>query len=173
MSNMSPEHANVIRHFFLETIKGEKEITKKVIMAVPDDKQGYKPDPKSMSAGELAWHLASVEVWFLNGILKGEFGAAEEGPAAPPTMAAIVDWYETNMRDLLSKVAEQSAESLAKPTSFFGIMEMPAVTYLSFLTHHSAHHRGQLSAYLRPMGSRVPSIYGGSADEPFQMEQKA
>jgi uncharacterized damage-inducible protein DinB len=45
---------------------------------------------------------------------------------------------------------------------------MPAVTYLGFMNSHSIHHRGQLSVYLRPMGAKVPSIYGGSADEPFQ-----
>jgi len=51
---------------------------------------------------------------------------------------------------------------------FFGVMEMPAVAYLNFMNLHTAHHRGQLSTYLRPMGSKVPSIYGGSADEPFK-----
>ena len=54
-----------------------------------------------------------------------------------------------------------------KPIPLFG-MEMPAVTYLNFLNLHSSHHRGQLSAYLRPMGAKVPAIYGGSADEPMQ-----
>jgi uncharacterized damage-inducible protein DinB len=45
--------------------------------------------------------------------------------------------------------------------------------YLQFMLMHLSHHRGQLSTYLRPMGSKVPSIYGGSADEPFQMPAKA
>jgi len=44
---------------------------------------------------------------------------------------------------------------------------MPAVNYLTFVEKHSIHHRGQLATYLRPMGSKVPDIYGGSADEPF------
>ena len=43
-----------------------------------------------------------------------------------------------------------------------------AVTYLPFMLNHSIHHRGQLSAYLRPMGGKVPNIYGGSYDEPMQ-----
>jgi uncharacterized damage-inducible protein DinB len=42
------------------------------------------------------------------------------------------------------------------------------VTFLAMAQNHSVHHRGQLAAYLRAMGSHVPSIYGGSADEPFQ-----
>jgi uncharacterized damage-inducible protein DinB len=45
---------------------------------------------------------------------------------------------------------------------------MPVVFYLTFVNNHSIHHRGQLAAYLRPMGSKVPAIYGGSADEPWQ-----
>ena len=43
----------------------------------------------------------------------------------------------------------------------------PRVTFLSLNLRHLVHHRGQLSAYLRPMGGKVPSIYGGSADEPM------
>jgi uncharacterized damage-inducible protein DinB len=46
-------------------------------------------------------------------------------------------------------------------------MQAPAATYLGLLIKHSVHHRGQLSAYLRPMGGKVPAIYGGSADEPM------
>jgi uncharacterized damage-inducible protein DinB len=47
------------------------------------------------------------------------------------------------------------------------MMTLPAYVYLSFVQNHSVHHRGQLSAYLRPMGGKVPSIYGPSADEGF------
>jgi uncharacterized damage-inducible protein DinB len=61
-----------------------------------------------------------------------------------------------------------SAEKLAQDLDFFGFMKGPAVTFLTMAQSHSVHHRGQLAAYLRPMGSSVPSIYGGSADEPMQ-----
>jgi uncharacterized damage-inducible protein DinB len=62
-----------------------------------------------------------------------------------------------------------SPETAAQVTDFYGVMQMPAIKYMNFLIKHSVHHRGQLSAYLRPMGGKVPSIYGGSADEPMQM----
>jgi uncharacterized damage-inducible protein DinB len=52
-------------------------------------------------------------------------------------------------------------------------MNMPNVMYLGFMTNHSVHHRGQLSTYLRAMNAHVPSIYGGSADEPFEMPATA
>ena len=47
-------------------------------------------------------------------------------------------------------------------------MKNPAIVYLNFALVHGVHHRGQLSGYLRPMGGKVPSIYGGSADETWQ-----
>ena len=48
------------------------------------------------------------------------------------------------------------------------MMQMPNATYLGFANNHSVHHRGQLAAYLRAMGSKVPAIYGDSADEPMR-----
>ena len=48
-----------------------------------------------------------------------------------------------------------------------GVFNFPAAFYLAFLNNHSIHHRGELATYLRPMGSKVPAIYGGSYDEPF------
>ena len=164
---MTPDQSKLLCKVFLDTIQTETEATKKVIRAVPEDKKSYKPDPKAKSAHELAWHIASTEVWFLDGVLAGEFSMSE-GPAAPPTMEAILSWYETNHRDRVNKMKDISADKLTKTIPFFGMMELPAVAYLNFLNLHSSHHRGQLSTYLRPMGSKVPSIYGGSADEPMQ-----
>ncbi|MDQ6678111.1 MAG: DinB family protein, partial [Acidobacteriota bacterium] len=53
---------------------------------------------------------------------------------------------------------------LLRIVDFRGLFQLPAVMYLSFLLHHSIHHRGQLSMYLRPMGAKVPAIYGESYD---------
>jgi uncharacterized damage-inducible protein DinB len=164
---MTPEQGKLLCSVFVDTMKNETETTKKVMRAVPDDKKSYKPDPKSMTAHELAWHIATAEIWFMDGIIAGQFtqpGAQD----APPTIGKIVEWYETNHRDRLNKLKDVPAENLAKTISLFGVMELPAVAYLNFLNLHSCHHRGQLSTYLRPMGSKVPSIYGGSADEPMR-----
>ena len=165
---MTPEQGKLLCKVFVDTIQQETEATKKVMRAVPEDKKTYKPDPKSMTAHELAWHIASSEMWFLDGVLAGQFTMGES-PAAPPTIPAIVEWYETNHRDRLNKLKDLPAENLVKIVPLFGGMELPAVSYLNFLNLHSCHHRGQLSTYLRPMGSKVPAIYGGSADEPMQM----
>jgi len=66
----------------------------------------------------------------------------------------------------LARVRARSGDALAKPMDFFGNM-IPAVNVLSVALCHSVHHRGQLSSYLRPMGGKVPSIYGPTADTPM------
>ena len=78
-------------------------------------------------------------------------------------------WYDENFKRGVARVAAMTAEQLMTPVSFFGVFNFPVVFYLGFLNNHSIHHRGELATYLRPMGSKVPSIYGGSYDEPFQM----
>src|SRR5262245_20842498 len=165
---MNPEQSKLLCNIFCETIKSEFETTKKVIRAVPDDKKSYKPDPKSMSAHELAWHIATSEVFFLDSIIGGKFDMSGEPPAAPPTIAAILEWYENVHKDRVAKLQALPADKLSAPLPFFNVMEVPAVAFLNIMNLHTSHHRGQLSAYLRPMGAKVPSIYGGSADEPFQ-----
>jgi uncharacterized damage-inducible protein DinB len=165
---MNPEQGKFLCQLFLNTIQQETETTKKVIRAIPEDKKSYKPEAKSMDANQLAWHIVSSEMFFLDAVINGQFPQGEGGEA-PPTIKAILEWYESNQPDRLNKLKGLSAEKLTASLSFFGAWEMPAVAYLNLMNMHSAHHRGQLSTYLRPMGSKVPSIYGGSADEPFKM----
>jgi uncharacterized damage-inducible protein DinB len=164
---MTPEQGKAFCKMFTDTSSHEAETTKKVIRAVPDEKKSYKPDPKSMSAHELAWHIASAEIMFYDVILSGQPPAGRP-PEPPATIGAILDWYETNHRDRVKKINEMPGDKLAQNLPLFG-MTFPAVMYLDMMNRHSVHHRGQLSTYLRPMGSKVPSIYGGSADEPMQM----
>ena len=164
---MNPEQAKMFLNFFLGCIEHERETTRKVIAAVPDGKKTFKPADKSMSAHELAWHILESEVWFLKSIIDGKFVIPETPSQKPGTIAEILTWYDTNMKEQINRLKDMPADALVRMVPFFG-MEQPAVMYLSIVTHHSVHHRGQLSTYLRPMGAKVPSIYGGSADEPFQ-----
>jgi uncharacterized damage-inducible protein DinB len=166
---MNPEQGKMLCKVFCDTIAMEFEVTKKVIRAVPDDKKSYKPEAKSMTAQELSWHIASSEMFFLDGIINGKFEAGGgEQPAAPATIGAILEWYESNHRDRIARLQNLAADKVVQALPFFGVMELPAVSFLNLMNLHTAHHRGQLSTYLRPMGAKVPSIYGGSADEPFQ-----
>lgn len=164
---LTPEFARGYCAMTLDGILREAEITEKVIAAVPDAASSYKPDPNARTARELAWHIANSEIQFLDGIadLKFNPGTPEH---KPQTSAEVVAWYDTNVKRGAARVAAMTPEQLMTPVNFFNVFNLPAVLYLGFLTSHSIHHRGELATYLRPMGSKVPSIYGGSYDEPFQ-----
>src|SRR5579863_1272770 len=163
---MSPEFALGYRAMMLDGVVREAECTKKVIAAIPDAKSDYKPDPQARSAKELAWHLANSDIQFLDGIAELNFNM-ETPEHKPQTSAEVVAWYDENIKRGVARVQAMTPEQLATPVEFFGVFNLPAVMYLGFLNNHSIHHRGELTTYLRPMGSKVPSIYGGSYDEPF------
>ena len=171
---MQPEQATFLLNILLPQIKNESKTTRRVLEAVPTDKATYQPDPKSKNALDLAWHIAQSEVWFMDAVLNGEF---KEGDGAMPpevkTPADIVAWYDQNFAANFDRISKLKPEQLVKIINLHDVFIYPAITYLNFLIVHSVHHRGQLSTYLRPMGSKVPSIYGGSADEPFEMPAQA
>jgi uncharacterized damage-inducible protein DinB len=167
---MTPDESKFLLASYLPSITEEWEITKKVLRALRADRMDYRPDPKARSAADLAWHIVSSDVWLMEGITKGEFSMDEkEQPEETKDVEGLIAWYEAASSALLERIQSMDGEALAQPISFFGLFDHPAVVYLPFLQHHSLHHRGQLSTYLRPMGGKVPSIYGGSADEPFEM----
>ena len=164
---MSPEFVLGYRAVMLDGLTREAEITKKVIAAVPDAASSYKHDPNGRTAKDLAWHIANTDIQFLDGIADLKFNMANP-EHKPQTSAEVVAWYDENVKRGVARVAAMTAEQLATPIEFYGVFNLPAVMYLGFLNNHSIHHRGELATYLRPMGSKVPSIYGGSYDEPFQ-----
>jgi uncharacterized damage-inducible protein DinB len=108
------------------------------------------------------------QVWFLNSIADRNFNWTGEEKEPAPTIAGLVKWREEELKKAVDRVRAMTTEQLLTPVDFFGIMKAPAVMYLQFDQDHSVHHRGQLSVYLRPMGAKVPDIYGGSFDEPFK-----
>ena len=163
---MSPEFALGLRAMMLDGIAREAEITKKVIGAVPDAKSDYRPDEHARTAKELAWHIANTDIQFLDGIADLNF-KMESPEHKPETSAEVVAWYDENIKRGIDRVNAMSAEQLTTRIEFFGVFNLPAIAYLGFLNNHSIHHRGELATYLRPMGSKCPSIYGGSYDEPF------
>jgi len=119
-----------------------------------------------MSAQDLTAHIATVDQWFLESVVEGSFTRPDNSGGEMPKPSQAAAAYKQNIPGLIDKVAGLSGEHLAKDVQFF-TFNMPAVFYLDFCIRHGIHHRGQLSAYLRPMGAKVPAIYGGSADEPF------
>jgi uncharacterized damage-inducible protein DinB len=166
MSACTPDFALAYRSMMADGFGQEVELTKKVLAAIPEEKRDYRPDPHARTAWELAWHLANSDKQFLNGIADQKFEMGTPGADKPKTIAELVDWYDRNTKRGLERIRALSAEQLLTPIQFF-TFNFPAAFYLAFLNNHSIHHRGELATYLRPMGSKVPSIYGGSYDEPM------
>jgi uncharacterized damage-inducible protein DinB len=172
---MTSEQATfLLNEICLPGIANESKTTRRVIEAVPADQGAYKPDERSMSAWELATHIASADTFFLGAVANGKFDRADGAiPEAVKTPAELGAWYEENIASSTAKIKNLSADDLTRTIDFHGVFNLPAVQYISFMLNHSIHHRGQLSAYLRPMGAKVPRIYGGSADEPIQLPAQA
>lgn len=161
---VSPESLLTIRNMVVETLKSEFATNKRVIANLKDG--DWKPDPHARTGNELAWHLASSDVWFLDGIADLGFGPYGD-MTSPGSARNIVEWYEREFPRAIAKVEKMDANQLATIIDFFG-MKMPAYALLNFNLVHSVHHRGQLATYLRPLGGKCPDIYGGSYDEPWQ-----
>jgi uncharacterized damage-inducible protein DinB len=161
--------------FLVDTLTGvlenECKTTVKVLAAVRDDNKDYKPDEKSRTAWELATHVATSDVWFIDSIIQGKFNfdpdAAKKAEGQFKSVNDVVEFYKKTFPAKLAELRGLPTDKLTRIVDFFGMMQMPAAAFLPLANNHSIHHRGQLAAYLRPMGSKVPAIYGGSADEPM------
>ena len=172
--SVTPEFATTYRDMMLQGLAREAQTTRKVLAALPENNKDFRLDPHARTAWELAWHIANTDVQFLDGIADGEFKMETPDEAhKPKTVGELVQWYDENIARGADRVQKLSADELIRPIAFFGVFNLPAAFYLDFLNNHSIHHRGQLAAYLRPMGSKCPSIYGGSYDEPWQPAEAA
>ena len=165
MNALTPEHAAFLLQLELPAQKNEHATTKRVIEAIPLDKGDYRPDPHSKTALELAWHITAAEHRFLSGISEGAFDFTPiHRPEQVKNSADIANWFDQSFTANFQKLSAMSPEQAAKIVDFRGMFQLPAVAYSRFSLSHTIHHRGQLSAYIRAMGGKVPSIYGESYD---------
>jgi len=161
----SNEAAFLLHDLYLPGLKNEHRLTKTVIEGIPLDKGDYRPDAISKSALELAWHIVATEMRFMDALPAGEFDLSPRPrPDSVKNSQDLAVWYADNFDRRFEKLTKLSNDQLVKIVDFRGMFQLPAVMYLNFLLHHSVHHRGQLSMYLRPMGAKVPAIYGESYD---------
>ena len=169
---MTPEQAHFLLHeVYLPQIQNEQKTTRRVIEAVPAACCDYKPDEKSMTAWQLATHIATSEIFFMSGATNGAFSRGDAAlPESLKTPGDLVTWYGENHAAAVARLAAVPDNELVKNISF-AIFNFPAIQYPAMMLAHSTHHRGQLSAYLRPMGAKVPRIYGGSADDPIDFSR--
>jgi uncharacterized damage-inducible protein DinB len=166
MSEMTAEQAHVFVHnAILGMVKNEHRTTKSVLAAVPNTNLDYRPDSHAKSANELLRHIASADNFFLKSVIDGAFvPGSVKIPDEVKMPDEVVEWYEKEYTKNFDAVSKLSGEQLIRVVSFRGVVERPAFAFLQAGLLHTVHHRGQLSTYLRPMGGKVPAIYGESYD---------
>jgi uncharacterized damage-inducible protein DinB len=150
------------KSLFAEFWSNEAKTTSKVLSRIPEGSD-YRPDPKSRTAREIAWQIVGEEKMLIDAL---ESGAAGWAPApAPATMKEVCDTYDTQSVDIVRRLQALPAARWDGMLEFFGHQRPASPMAWSFL-FDIVHHRGQITTYLRPMGSTVPQVYGPSADEP-------
>jgi uncharacterized damage-inducible protein DinB len=150
------------RALFTTFWNNESATTRNVIARIPEGSD-YRPDPKSRTAREIAWQIYCEEKMLIEALERGK--AAWAPPEMPPTMKDVLAAYETQRAGMAARWAALSDAQWNGPLDFFGT-ERPAPGLAWSFLFDIVHHRGQITTYLRPMGSTVPQIYGPSGDEP-------
>jgi uncharacterized damage-inducible protein DinB len=163
MSPIAPDEsfATSYRDLMAETIAHEAETTCKVMEAIPEG--DWRPDPQARTARELAWHIVNSDQWFYHAIATRNFAIPEAPREFPATIDEIISLYTEGLAGALELIRQMTPAQVLDEVDFFG-SRLPVYRLLDIGLFHSIHHRGQLSTYLRPMGGKVPAIYGDSAD---------
>ena len=155
------------REFFMKRWEAELPAFGKVLRAVPETGLSYRPHDRSTAAGALAWQIADEQAQLSDLLTSGvvRFG---DRPKAPAKAADIVAAWERATEDLRKRLQSTTDKKWSEPVKMVvGDNEWTDTTENMFWGYlfDMIHHRGQLSAYLRPMGGKVPAIYGPSADD--------
>jgi uncharacterized damage-inducible protein DinB len=157
------------KSLFIKFWEKEATATRKVISRIPQETSDYKPEPKSRTAREIAWLIVMEEKTLAEGLEKGKIDWQET--ETPATVEEILSTYDRYHDDVTSRLKEIDGANWEKEIPFVvqgrEVMRANGFDFAWEFLFDQVHHRGQLSTYLRPMGSTVPSIYGPSADEQF------
>jgi len=161
---------------FLEELQAEVPATRRILERVPEGRPDWKPHPKSMPLGYLATLVATLPGWVTMTIRQDELDLNPPGKPkpTPPTMQTTRE-----LLDAFDKAVAGAREALQGTTDEFllttwrllvggrVVSEQPRYVVIRDATlNHLAHHRGQLTVYLRLNDVAVPSVYGPTADEP-------
>jgi uncharacterized damage-inducible protein DinB len=150
------------KSLFTEFWGKESRTTSTVLGRIPEGSD-YRPDPKSRTAREIAWQIVNEEKMIIDALENGT--AAWAPPPAPATMKELCEAYDRQSTEIVRRLHALPAERWSGTLEFFGKQRPASAMAWSFL-FDIVHHRGQITTYLRPMGSTVPQIYGPSGDEP-------
>lgn len=155
------------REFFIKRWEAEMPAFGKVLRAVPGNQLTYRPHERSTAAGALAWQLAEEQKQLSELLETGQ--VVFEVRPHPPKVSDIVTAWDNATNDLRKRLQSADENRWLGPAKFLmgGKVAWTDTVENMFWGYlfDMVHHRGQLSAYLRPMGGKVPSIYGPSADD--------
>lgn len=161
-----------LKQQFLDTFTREHERTVRVLRAFPADQADFRPHERSNSARVLAFTFVLEQALLTRSLMDDLKIGGGQMPKPPATFAEIIDMFERDFRDLVALIRKTSErEFLTGTTQFFtGPKQMGSfkkIDFAWFLLMDQIHHRGQYTVYVRMAGGKVPSVYGPSADEPW------
>jgi uncharacterized damage-inducible protein DinB len=164
----------MIADTFLSEFEAEAKTTRRFLEQLPADKLGWKPHPKSMTAGQLALHLAQVP-GAIASLAQQDASPAPDfsNRPQPASLQQILDAHEQSaatVRQLLPKISDDAmSKTWSATVNGQPVLSMPRAGLLRMIMlNHWIQHRGQLGVYLRMLGAKVPFSYGPSGDEsPF------
>jgi uncharacterized damage-inducible protein DinB len=163
-----------LTEFLSAELDREVERSRRALREVPEGKYDWKPHEKSMIFGYLANMVATIPMWISMEITQDELDVA---PAEGSNMEQKKLDTSEALIEALDKAATGAREAFAKTTDDHlrtswrllargqVVMEAPRYEMIQDTINHWAHHRGQMTVYLRLMGAKVPAIYGPSADD--------
>ena len=172
-----PAVANAIAQSLLAEFETQAPITRRFLERLPEDKLTWKPHEKSMTAGQLAYHLAFVPGGVVRLAQKSPAQATDFNFPQPASREEILKTFEesvTTVRSLLPEYDDVKMLEIWRLVQ--GDKELLAVPRGQFLRdimlNHWYQHRGQFSVYLRLLNVPVPASWGPSADEPPPFMQR-
>jgi uncharacterized damage-inducible protein DinB len=160
--------------FFLAQLEREAELSPRALARVPEGRTDWKPHEKSMPFGYLSTLVATMPSWIAMMIEQDELDLSPPGgggysPPQPSNSRELLKAHEDSVAKAKEALRRTTDDHLMTPwrllVSGKVVMEQPRHVVIADTFTHLAHHRGQLTVYLRLLGAPVPSIYGPSADE--------
>jgi len=163
-----------LNEFLLAELDREVDRSRRALEEVPEDKYDWKPHDKSMAFGYLSDMVATIPSWIVMEVTKNELDVAPaQGPSMKPepkkTSAALIqalDKSAADAREALEKTTDEHLNTTWQLKARGAVVqEAPRYQMIQDTINHWAHHRGQMTVYLRLMGAKVPALYGPSADD--------
>ena len=163
-----------VTDLFLSELEREVRRSRHALEQVPEGKHDWKPHDKSMIFGYLAEMVATIPNWLAMIVTRDELDIAPKGgPTQKPTpkntsaeYLAALDKAASDARAALSGTTDEHLMTSWRLLAAGQVaMELPRHEMIRDTINHWAHHRGQMTVYLRLMGAKVPALYGPSADD--------